>query len=104
MIEEYVIKIMLDYFDKHISEGVDGDLADLHEYVDGRFKQLPLVEEVNEALARNTRIFVRREGKRIMLSLVGVNRTVTNEDMRIADKQFRKSFYRKMRELKAAEK
>ena len=99
MIDPNVVRLAVEYLDSCLAAGTEATLVGMHWHIDGRNKTLPLLEEVNEALRQRPRLLVARHSGRIMFSLGGVDTAVTGDDMKHADKQYRKEFSAKVREL-----
>lgn len=92
MIRQHVVNLATEYFNQCADRGATGTLVGMHWYIDGRDKTLPLVGEINEALKKQPSVFVTRENAFVVFSTDGTERTVTSEDMKQADKQYRREF------------
>ena len=64
----------------------------MHWHIDALDKTLPSLEEVNEALAKRPSVFIQRVNGEVVFGSIGSEKFVTNEDMKHADKQYRKEF------------
>ena len=100
MIDPHVIKLGTEYLDHCAATNEQATLVGMHWYIDGRNKTLPLLEEVNEALAQRPSFHVKRERGAVVFASAGSEPIVTAEDMRLADKQYRKEFAAALRKLK----
>jgi hypothetical protein len=92
MISTHVVKLATEYLDQCAAENQQATLVGMHWYIDGRDKTLPLLEEVNEALMQRASVYVQRVNGAVVFSSIGSERVVTVEDMKRADKQYRKEF------------
>ena len=99
MISSHVINIAVEYLDGCAATNQRATLVGMLWHVDGRNKTLPLVEEVNEALKQRPSICVERVDSLVLFGLHGSERAITVEDMRGADKQYRKEFAAALRRL-----
>ena len=100
MIDPHVVKLGTDYLDQCAGTNEKATLVGMHWYIDGRNKTLPLLEEVNEVLARRPSTNVARENGSVVFVSEGSDRIVTAEDMRLADQQYRKEFAAALKKLK----
>ena len=88
MINPRVVDLVTAYLDECAASGAEATLIDVLWYVDARFKSLPMVEEVNEALRRRP------------VRLVGVSGShsfASSDDMSCADREYRKQFSRALK-------
>lgn len=92
MIDAHVVKLGVEYLDQCAANGQVATLVGLHGYLDARNKTLPLIEEVNEVLRLRTDVRVMREGGAVVFSADGDGHAVTADDMKQADRQYRKEF------------
>jgi hypothetical protein len=92
MIDAHVVQLITDYLDQCITKGSQATLVGVQWYVDGRNKTLPLLEEINEALRHRPSLLVERLNGAVVFSLSGTEKVITAEDLRLADKQYRKEF------------
>ena len=88
MISERVVRLITEYFDECATSKSQATLVGILGYVDYRNKTLPMVEEVNEALRQ-------RPSALTYVPLVSV------EQMRQADRQYRKRFSQALKKLRS---
>ena len=98
MIDPHVVKLAVQYLDDCLGRKTAATLVGMHWYIDGRNKTLPLTEEVNAALSERPALGAERMEGRVVFTHAGKD-LVTSEDMRYADKQYRREFAEKLREL-----
>jgi hypothetical protein len=98
-IDSHVVRLAIEYLDNCVANGSPATLVGMHWYIDGRNKTLPLRDEVNAALSERPSLGVKHVEGRVVFT-TGGKLAVTNEDMRHADKQYRREFDRKLRKLK----
>jgi exopolysaccharide biosynthesis predicted pyruvyltransferase EpsI len=99
VIDPHVVKLATEYLDQRNSENHQATLVGMHWYIDGRNKTLPTLEEVNEALSKRANVRVQRLHGAVVFGLGGTKRAVTIEDMRKADKSYRKEFAAALKKL-----
>ena len=92
MISAHVVRLAVEYLDQCAAKNQQATLVGMHWYIDGRDKTLPLLEEVNDALMQRSSVYVQRANGAVVFASSGSERTVTAEDMKEADKQYRKEF------------
>jgi len=92
MISAHVVRLATEYLDQCAAKQETATLVGMHWYIDSRHKTLPLLEELNEALRQRPTVHVQRGPKGIVLASAGTERTLTDEDMKQADSQYRKEF------------
>jgi len=98
MIDPQIVKLAVEYLDDCVVRKTAATLVGMHWYIDGRNKTLPLTEEVNAALCKRPALGAERVGRRVVFTHAGKD-FVTNEDMRRADKRYRREFEQKLRKL-----
>lgn len=103
MIDTNVVKLATEYLDECQRKNSPATLVGMHWYIDGRNKTIPLTEEINEALAQRPSIRVHRINGRVFFVSDGTYRSITDEDMKQANKQYRKEFSAAYKELKDKE-
>lgn len=96
MIDPHVVKLAVKYLDDCVSRKTAATLVGMHWYIDGRNKTLPLTEEVNAALSKRPGLGAQCIEGRVVFTHEGKD-LVTKEDMRRADKQYRREFAQKLR-------
>jgi len=96
-ISPQVVKLATEYLDDCTANKSPATLVGMHWYIDGRNKTLPSTEEVNAALSQRPSLGVERIEGRVIFTVNGKH-TVTKEDMREADSQYRREFARKLKE------
>jgi hypothetical protein len=101
MLDTHVVKLAVEYLDQCVAGGQRPTIVGMHWYIDGRNKTMPLLSEVNEALRQRPQLRVARQDGIVVFSPEGSETLVTAEDMRKADKQYRKEFAAELRKLKA---
>ncbi len=104
MINSRSVELATEYLDQYAEKNQQPTLVGMHWHIDGRNKTLPLAEEINEALRQRPLVYVQRAGGTVVFSHNGHDRTVTAEDMKQADKQYRREFataYRALQEKDA---
>ena len=92
MISTHVVKLATEYLDQCSARNQQATLVGMHWYIDGRDKTLPMLEEVNEALMQRASVYVQRLNGEVVFASSGSERAITAEDMKRADKQYRKEF------------
>ena len=100
MISRANVDLALKYLDECRAEGKPATLVGALWYVDAHNKLVPDTEEINAALKKREDIFVQRVSGAVVFGSAGSEREVTAEDMRVADRQYRKEFaaaYAKLR-------
>jgi hypothetical protein len=100
MVSAHVVDLAVEYLDECQNSGRLATLVGMHWHIDGRNKTLPLLSEVNEALARRAQVFVSRPNGDVVFSHHGTERSVTADDMHQADKQYRAEFSKELRRLR----
>ena len=100
MIDANVVRLAVEYLDSCLAAGTEATLVGMHWHIDGRNKTPPLLDEVNEALRQRPKLLVTRHSGGIVFSLSGVDTGVTSDEMKRADRQYRKEFSAKLRELR----
>lgn len=100
MIDPHIVKLANDYLDLCAAENSPATLIGMHWYIDRHYKTLPLLEEVNEALKQRPNVYVQRINGAIVFSPDGTKRTITSEDLKQADKQYRKEFALALKKLR----
>jgi len=100
MVDPNVVRLAVEYLDSCLSAGAEATLVGMHWHIDGRNKTLPLLDEVNEALRQRPELRVTHHNGGIVFSLSGVATAVTSDDMKLADKLYRREFSAKLRELR----
>ena len=99
MINADVVKLACEYLDNCAASEKQATLVGMHWYVDGRHKTLPLVAEINEALRQRPQMRVSRERKNVVFSAEGPDQSVTADDVKLADKQYRAEFAAELKKL-----
>jgi len=92
MISAHVVRLATEYLDQCMAKQNAATLVGMHWYIDTRDKTLPLLEEFNEALKQRPTVYVQRGPNGIIFASTGTERTLTNEDMKQADSQYRNEF------------
>lgn len=100
MVNAHVVDLAVGYLDECQATGRLATLVGMPWHIDGRDKTLPVLGEVNEALARRPRVFVSRPKGDVVFSGHGTERCVTADDMRRADEQYRAEFSEELRRLR----
>lgn len=100
MINAHVVDLAVGYLDECLATGRLATLVGMHWHIDGRNKTLPVLGEVNEALAWRPRVFVSRPNGDVVFSDQGTERSVTADDLRRADGQYRAEFSEELRRLR----
>lgn len=99
MRDTHVIKLAVEYLDTCRTEGREATLVGMHWHIDGRNKTMPLLGEVNEALAQRPEIRVSRPNGAVVFSAQGDESIVTAEDMHRADEKYRSEVAAQLRTL-----
>jgi hypothetical protein len=100
MISRANVDLAVRYLDQCRVEGKPATLVGAFWYIDVHNKLVPEAEEINEALKEREDVFVQRAGDVVAFGYTGSEREITAEDMRAADRQYRKEFaaaYAKLR-------
>ena len=97
MIDSHVVELAIEYLDDCIARKLPATLVGMHWYIDARNKTIPLTEEVNAALTQRPALGVERIGGRVVFTHSSEH-SVTKEDMRHADRQYRREFARKLKQ------
>jgi hypothetical protein len=92
MISSHIVKLATDYLDQCAAESTKATLVGMHWHIDGSDKSLPLLDEVNEALSQRPSVYVQRINNEVVFTQTGTERAITTDDMKLADKQYRKEF------------
>ncbi len=92
MIDPNVVRLAVEYLDQCKTNNTQATLVGMHWHIDASNKTLPLLDEVNEALTHRPSIHVQRTNGLVIFGSDGTERAVSNEDMKRADKQYRKEF------------
>src|SRR5258706_15963469 len=92
MIDVHVVDLITGYLDQCLAESSEATLVGVYWHVDGQNKTLPLLDEINEALRQRPSVRVQRTTGGVTFGPSGTEHTVTVEDSRKADKQYRKEF------------
>jgi hypothetical protein len=100
MLDTRVVELAVQYLDQCAAVGQAATIVGMHWHIDGRNKTMPLLSEVNEALRQRPQLRVTRQNGIVVFSTQGSETTVTAEDMRQADKQYRAEFASDLRKLK----
>ncbi len=100
MADANVVGLAVEYLDECRENDHVATLVGMHWHIDGRNKTMPLLSEVNEALAQRPQFFVSRPNGAVVFSGHGTERLVTADDMRVADKQYRTEFAKELRRLR----
>jgi hypothetical protein len=100
MIDPNVVKLAVEYLDQCCGENTPATLVGMHWFIDGRNKTLPLLEEINEALHQRPSVCVERTNGVVFFVTSGTEHVVTKEDMKLADRGYRKEFTAALREMK----
>lgn len=99
MISTHVVKLATEYLDQCTAKNQPATLVGMHWYIDGLNKTIPMLDEVNEALMQRASVYVQRLNGAVVFVSSGSERTITAEDMKRADKQYRKEFAVTLRKL-----
>lgn len=99
-IDAHVVQLAVEYLDTCVSAGTEPTLVGMHWYIDGRNKTTPLLDEVNQALRHRPGLFVARQDDAVVFSRNGSAQSVTADDMKLADRQYRSEFSAKLRHLR----
>ena len=100
MISQANVALAVEYLNRCRAERKLATLVGTFWYIDAKNKLVPELEEINEALKQRGEVFVERVNGEVVFSPTGSTREVTAEDMRAADRQYRKEFaaaYAKLR-------
>ena len=100
MIDANVVKLAVEYLDECKETKVVATLVGMHWHIDGANKTLPLTTEINEALKQRPHVRVQRTNGVVIFGQAGEERVVTNEDMKLADKKYRKEFWAAVKKTK----
>jgi hypothetical protein len=100
MLDARVVTLAVEYLDTCQAEGHEATLVGMHWYVDGRNKTMPVLSEVNAALALRPNMRVSRINCKVVFSAQGSEGVVTSEDMRRAGKDYRSEFSTQLRALR----
>jgi hypothetical protein len=92
MISSHIVKLATDYLDQCTAKSGKATLVGMHWYIDGRDKSLPLLDEVNEALSLRPSVYVQRINDEVVFTHSGTERAITTDDIKLADKHYRKEF------------
>ena len=91
MTSTHIVKRATEYLDQCAASNTEATLVGMHWHIDGRDKTLPSLDELNLALIQRP-VFVQRENGRVVFASDGKERALTQEDMQLADKLYRKEF------------
>jgi hypothetical protein len=91
MVNKNVVRRILEYLDAPSSDA-PSTLVGLNWHVDGREKLLPYLEEVNAAIQLRPSVKVTRENGLVYFGRQGHEDSVTVEDLRLADTEYRRQF------------
>ncbi len=97
MVDVHVVGLAVEYLDECQRNGQVATLVGMYWHIDGRNKTMPLLSEVNDALAQRPQFFVSRPHGAVVFSVHGTERVVTADDMRVADGQYRAEFAKEWR-------
>ena len=98
-----VVRLIVEYLSHSSVDGTRATLTGVLWYVDSRAKTLPSPEEVNAALAEFPAIRVERESGHVVFGNDGAGSSVNSEDMKLADRQYRREFSAALKKLRAAD-
>lgn len=99
MISAHIVKLATEYLDQCALANKEATLVGMHWHIDSGDKTIPLLAELNQALEQRPSIFVRRESGEVIFSSTGTERTLTQEDMKLAFKRYEKEFAAALRKL-----
>ena len=100
-ISAHVVGLAIEYLDQCAAEKREATLVGMHWYIDGRNKTMPLLEEINQALQQRPTVRIQRVKGAVVFSPNGSDGIVTHEDMRHADKQYRREFSAALKALRS---
>lgn len=95
----HVVNLAIEYLDGCAAKHESATLVGMHWYIDSREKTLPLLDELNEALKQRPTVHVQRGPKGVVFESTGTERSLTHEDMKLADRQYRKEFAAALKRL-----
>ena len=94
MLSDRVVRMITDYLDECATLKREATLVGMHWYVDSHNKTLPTVEEVNAAL---------RQRPSFLAAITGNAPLVSEENMRQADREYRKEFSEALKRLRSTD-
>lgn len=100
MIDDSAVSRAAAYLDNCLEQSREPALVEMLEFVDAFDKVILNREEVNEALKQRPSIFVNRIEGRIVFSLTGTEREITEDDLRLNFEIYIKQFQARYQALK----
>jgi hypothetical protein len=100
VIDTNVVRLAVEYLDECKFKGAPATLVGMHWRIDSANKTLPLTDEVNEAIKQRPHLRIQRINGLVVFVPEGKDRTVTGEEMKLADKKYRKEFWAAVKKAK----
>ena len=101
MIDEFAVKLAIEYLDRNFAKGAPADLVGMLDHVDYYDRVVMVMEEVQEVLKQRPSVYVQRVDGRVIFTQSSGHREITEEDLERNVRMKTDEFWAKYRQLQS---